>query len=265
MKKTALVSVTMAAVLLGGAYFLPVQAQEPSDPFTRVVTIEFDKANVRDALTKVAASMGIPIDIAPDVQGTVSLSLSHVTNMVLLTNLTRQVDATMTMRQGRLTIQRDPNAMKLTTLDPTTGMVTKKVRPVIDLRANQADVRETLRNIFRQSGISYSISPDVQGTVTADLQNVTFETALANVLRQVDATYLVEAGVFHIVRPDNRTVLPPQGSMPSEPPVVAQDSKYLYLISSGKIVKIRKSDLKVEQERSIPVQWGNQTPARGGF
>ncbi len=68
------------------------------------------------------------------------------------------------------------------------------------LEYQDADVREALRALFRTVGVSYTIAPDVQGTITVALKNVTFETALLNILRQVDATYRVEVGIYQIVK-----------------------------------------------------------------
>ncbi len=72
--------------------------------------------------------------------------------------------------------------------------ISQKQIPSLEL--DQADVREALRALFKNVNVSYSIAPEVQGTVTVSLKNVTFDTALQNVLRQVDATYRVEAGVY---------------------------------------------------------------------
>jgi type II secretory pathway component GspD/PulD (secretin) len=68
------------------------------------------------------------------------------------------------------------------------------------LELDQADVREALRALFRNVNVSYSIAPEVQGTVTVSLRNVTFEAALQNILKQVDATYRVEGGVYQIIK-----------------------------------------------------------------
>lgn len=76
--------------------------------------------------------------------------------------------------------------------------VSQKTIPSLEL--DQADVREALRALFKNVNVSYSIAPEVQGTVTVSLKNVTFDLALQNVLRQVDATYRVEGGVFEIVK-----------------------------------------------------------------
>ncbi len=73
-------------------------------------------------------------------------------------------------------------------------------KQIPSLELDQADVRDALRALFRNVGVSYSIAPEVQGFVTVSLKNVTFEAALQNVLRQVDATYRVEGGVYQIIK-----------------------------------------------------------------
>ena len=66
--------------------------------------------------------------------------------------------------------------------DPASQMI-----PSLDL--DSVDVREALRALFKSVGVSYSIAPEVQGTVTVNLKNVRFDTALQNILKQVEATY----------------------------------------------------------------------------
>ena len=61
--------------------------------------------------------------------------------------------------------------------------VSQKTIPSLELE--QADVREALRALFKNVNVSYSIAPEVQGTVTVSLKSVTFETALQHVLRQL--------------------------------------------------------------------------------
>ena len=76
--------------------------------------------------------------------------------------------------------------------------VSQKQIPSLELE--QADVREALRALFKNVNVSYSIAPEIQGSVTVSLKNVSFETALQHVLRQVDATYRVEGGIYEIVK-----------------------------------------------------------------
>ena len=86
-----------------------------------------------------------------------------------------------------------------------------KIIPSLDL--DQADVRDALKILFRNVGVSYSISPEVQGTVTVSLKNVPFETALQNILKQVTATYRVEAGIYQIILRED-PVINPQNTGP---------------------------------------------------
>ncbi|RYG34479.1 hypothetical protein EON81_15410 [bacterium] len=76
-------------------------------------------------------------------------------------------------------------------------------RNIAEIQFQNADVREAVRNLFKVAGSpGYSIDPKVQGTVTASFTNVTTEVALQNILRQVDATYRVEAGIVQILKKD---------------------------------------------------------------
>lgn len=62
-----------------------------------------------------------------------------------------------------------------------------------------ADIRDALKVLFRAVGANYSVAPEVQGLVTANLTNVPFETALRNLLNQVNATYRIEGGIYNII------------------------------------------------------------------
>ncbi len=86
----------------------------------------------------------------------------------------------------------------LPALSPAQSDPTSKV--ISSLEFQQADVREVLRSLFKEADASYSVAPDVQGTVTVSLKHVNFETALQNIVRQVDATYRVTGGVYEIIK-----------------------------------------------------------------
>ncbi|RYG28902.1 hypothetical protein EON81_27705, partial [bacterium] len=80
--------------------------------------------------------------------------------------------------------------------DPDLG---SKIIPT--LKYEQVDVREALRALFKAVGNpGYTIDPAVQGTITVNLSNVTFDIAINNILRQVDATYRLDGGIYQIIR-----------------------------------------------------------------
>ncbi len=128
----------------------------------------------------------------------------------------------------------------------------QKIIPSVEF--HNVDLREAVRSLFRGAGVSYSISPEVQGIITVSLRNVVLETALQNILRQVDATYRIESGVYDIVlresvgshsarpAPRSHSSIVPEPNVPS---AVTSDGGFLYVVQSRRLYKVRKSDLRV--------------------
>jgi len=86
--------------------------------------------------------------------------------------------------------------------DPTQRRVT--------LKYEQADVRFVLKQLFDSVGVSYTLDPNVQGTVTVSLNDVPFTVALDNILRPLNLTYRVENGVYFVtVRQPEETPIAP--------------------------------------------------------
>lgn len=98
---------------------------------------------------------------------------------------------------------------------------------IASIELMDAPVRDALKTLFKMVNVSYTIAADVQGTVTVSLKNVPFETALRNILGQVDATYRVEGGVFNIIKKElDTTTTNPQ--TPDQ--ITPTDQKRLYRI-----------------------------------
>ena len=55
-----------------------------------------------------------------------------------------------------------------------------QIIPSLDLDA--VDGREALRALFKSVGVSYSIAPEVQGTVTVNMKYQRFDSVLQNIL-----------------------------------------------------------------------------------
>ena len=94
--------------------------------------------------------------------------------------------------------------------------------------------------------------------MTVSLHNVTFETALENILRQIDATYRVEAGVYEIVPRQMISGPDPTDNVLVSAPTqgcdaTLQDGRYLYLVRGDVLYKVDKSDLKVTKTGSLHV------------
>ncbi len=70
---------------------------------------------------------------------------------------------------------------------------------LIQLHVSGLDLATVLRMLSIQSQRNIISSPDVSGTVTANLYNVTFEEALAAVLRSLGLTYVVENNFVYVM------------------------------------------------------------------
>ena len=80
---------------------------------------------------------------------------------------------------------------------------------VPSLELQDADVRDALKLLFESVGVTnYTIANDVQGRITVKLTNIPFETALRNVLNQVDATWSIEAGIYQIKKREKPPEVP---------------------------------------------------------
>ncbi len=156
---------------------------------------------------------------------------------------------------------------------------------VAKLELQGADVRQALRDLFRTSGRSYTIDPAVQGPVTLSLQNVSFDTALQNMTRQVNATYRIENGAYAIV-PAGQAAGPEgrlgaggfgqgglggggfgQGALPiaAEPPVMTIDGDFVYVLRRGVLYKIEKKSLKLVGQLPLGPVGGGGFGRPGGF
>ena len=146
------------------------------------------------------------------------------------------------------------------TASPAQAQVAPKTRAV-DLKVEAVDLREAVRAVFKQVGVSYTISPMVLGTVTASYTSLDFEDALRLLLRQVGATWRVEGGVYQILSfQEGANALPPGFSLlspdpvyqtlvaspppPADPTVVTSDATSLYVVRMGVVHKIDKATMK---------------------
>ena len=78
----------------------------------------------------------------------------------------------------------------LLALTPQTGAHNDlKYRIITNLKFENADVREAYKYLGKTVNAKIEVAPSIQGAVTLQLTNVTFDSALAVISRQVDAKY----------------------------------------------------------------------------
>lgn len=79
------------------------------------------------------------------------------------------------------------------------GGLQERAARVIDLELNELEIGKAVAYLFAKVNGRYVLAPDVKGITTVSLRQVPFEGALANVLKQVNATWRVRDGVYEIV------------------------------------------------------------------
>lgn len=122
----------------------------------------------------------------------------------------------------------------------------------------KVEVGRALLELSSNINVSMQISPNVKGFVTPGNKDATFETTLQDLLRQVNATYYVEAGVYYVVpkgdagRMEFRQDASQTGPGPnSAATAMTQDARYIYVLSDGLLFKLQKSDMKLVKKGSL--------------
>jgi hypothetical protein len=117
----------------------------------------------------------------------------------------------------------------------------------IRIKYENADVREVLRALFRPYKVNYTLDPELRSNVSVDRRFNSLEEALVYLQRSAGIVWRKESGVYMIG--------PRFQDVNATPPIVRQDDHFLYLIVSGQIQKVRKSDTKLVAREPIPLRW----------
>ena len=81
-------------------------------------------------------------------------------------------------------------------------------QPTVSLEFKDADIRDVIETLGRETGLNFVVDPRVRGPVTVTLRDVTVEQALKLILDAHGYTYTVEDGVY-LIKPKERQVAPP--------------------------------------------------------
>lgn len=161
----------------------------------RLFSFKCNAEDVRAALKALFTTSQFSCIVDPNVQGWVTVDVNGVTLDTAVRNIVKQVNANFRTEGGVYLITKDAGAEGVSEGSFVLGPPER-----MHVRMDQVDVREAIRRIFRAVNSSYTIAPEVQGNVSLELQNVRFDIALENLVRQVDASFLIEGGVYNIVK-----------------------------------------------------------------
>ena len=80
----------------------------------------------------------------------------------------------------------------------------------ISLTVTQAPIRDVLKLLFQSEGITSPINPNIQGNVTVDINEVTFNTALHALLRSTNPPISEDVDVFASAGPTGTSKVKPK-------------------------------------------------------
>lgn len=221
---------------------------QPEIDWNRVAEEErqSEREDVREVLARLFKNVVVSVTVSPYVTGRVKISeaeLKDITFEAAIHRILKQVNATYRVEGGVYEIVPQDAGQKLVTF-----------------AAENEDARDAIRMLFRSVDVLYSIAPEIAGPVSVNFKNVPLNTALTTMLRQVNATYQVEGGVYQIVL--QRRVINFSGPDPTDysktfqvkpagPPTMTQDARYLYILKDDQLYKVSKADLKTVEMRKL--------------
>ncbi|MGV3614360.1 MAG: hypothetical protein ACO1SV_03400 [Fimbriimonas sp.] len=141
--------------------------------------MSFKGVSLDQALRRIIGDR-IPYRISPGTSATITRDVHEPTDYDAFLALLRHARLRFRVQAGALTVYRPP------------------VPSQRSFEYRNAPVRNVLRLMFLDEGLSYSIAPEVQGEVTVAVANLSFEEAIKKVLRQANARYRVENGHWEI-------------------------------------------------------------------
>ena len=199
----------------------------PPDPGAPVITetsvsVNFTNVDARTAfyvISNAIESSSVVVD--PTVRTRITLTKKFDSPLMAMSYVAQMSNATVTVEDGKYMVKLRETPVSLD--------------KVVSLECNQTDVRDALRQLFRNVNINYSIAPEVQGTVTCKL-NGPFDQVLWRVLGSLQSYFVVESGVVEIVHEAGAPSPPRPKPSPFLPPTVAVPDRFQKTKTPGGLV-----------------------------
>lgn len=156
MKRFGILLILGLAMMVTGPVKAMAQGENPDQKI--IPSMELQQADVRDALRALFRNVNVNYSIAPEVQGTVTVSLKNVLFETALRYILTQVDATYRIESGVYQIVHKENIVtpgstpQQTTLIPTTKVIRR-------IYIHSADPQFILRMI--KGTIATNLSPEI--------------------------------------------------------------------------------------------------------
>lgn len=160
------------------------------------ITVKLDHVPLKEAMTKLLAGTSEKFRLPRKLEATITLDVKDV----LLEEALYQV----MLQAGTIYDHGDHvyevRLMQKPKTEPKEVATFPANAPPISVDYDQSDFRLAAKEILGLCGVRYKIASDLHGIITMSLRNISPETALRNVLYQIDASYLEGPTAISILR-----------------------------------------------------------------
>lgn len=197
---------TLLTLAAGGA---EASAAAPATPASAApsglderIDMQLEEADVQQVLASFGAIVSMEADVDPAIEGEVTIELHNVRAATALTAVCESVGCRWRIEDGRLTIEKDPEAPPAprAATGRAEGPSAERLDTPIDLELEDADLRQVLQAFGSIVQARVALDESLQGEVTIQLHDTPVRQAL-------DAVCRVHGCTWELQETDNGPVL----------------------------------------------------------
>lgn len=149
------------------------------------IDMQLEKADVQQVLVSFGGIVSMEADVDPAIEGEVTIELHNVRAATALTAVCESVGCRWWIEDGRLKIEKDPDAPPAPRVATgrAEGPSAERLDTPIDLELEDADLRQVLQAFGSIVQARVEIDESLEGEVTLDLHNTPVRQALDAVCR----------------------------------------------------------------------------------
>lgn len=188
---------TLLILAAGGAAASATSASAAPSGLDERIDIQLEEADVQQVLASFGGIVSMEAHVDPAIEGEVTIELHNVRAATALTAVCESVGCRWRIEDGRLTIEKDPDAPPAprAATGRAEGPSAERLATPIDLELEDADLRQVLQAFGSIVQARVEIDETLEGEVTIQLHDTPVRQALDAVCRVHDCAWeLQETG-----------------------------------------------------------------------
>lgn len=212
--------------------------QEPEKRTSKLITLNFVNADLRDIFTSIAEQANVNILVGSDVSGPLSIGLKDVSVETAIDAITKAAGLRLTKNNNVYIINK--GALPFVEELP----VPEKPSPTVSVNVRDADLGRVVNNLANQAGVDLVIFGVMSERVTARITNVPLNDALKIILSGTRYTYRVTE--------DNKYIFgDPMSLPPGSTAIVSSEVVYLNYMKSKDLMGLLPSNISASNLKPV--------------